>query len=76
MNEPPPVETVSIDEMAMLEFTPWAEHDGEWTHPSDEEWSSLADPDLISVRLAWLTLHKSKDELIGKRFERPTPGSA
>ena len=57
-------EPASIEEMATVEFTPWARHDSEWTPPSNEEWTSLANPHLISVRLAWLTLHKSKGELI------------
>ena len=65
MNEPPPpAEPASIEEMAALMFTPWARHDGEWTPPSNDEWASLANPHLISVRLAWLTLHKSKHDLV------------
>lgn len=65
MSEPPsPVEPASIDEMAALEFTPWQGHEGEWTPPTNKEWTGLANPHLVSVRLAWATLHKSKEELI------------
>jgi hypothetical protein len=35
-----------------------------WTPPTNEKWSRLANPYLVSVRLAWLTLRKSKDELV------------
>lgn len=65
MSEPPsPVEPVSIDEMTALEFAPWQGHEGEWTPPTNAEWTGLANPHLVSVRLAWATLHKSKEELI------------
>ena len=61
---PPPVEPASIDELAALEFAPWQGRAEGWTPPTNEEWTNLANPHLISVRLAWLTVHKSKDELI------------
>ncbi len=61
----PASEPASIDAMAALEFEPWQRHAGEWTPPSNAEWASLANPHLVTLRLAWLTLHKSKDELIG-----------
>jgi hypothetical protein len=60
----PPVEPASIEEMAALEFAPWQALTTGWAPPTNEEWSGLANPHLISVRLAWLTVHKSKDELI------------
>jgi len=50
--------------MAELEFQPWTLGDREWTPPSNEQWAELANPHLVSVRLAWLTLHKSKPELV------------
>ena len=61
---PSPVEPVSIDEMAALEFTLWQGHGAEWTPPTNAEWTGLANPHLVSVRLGWTTLHKSKEELI------------
>ena len=45
-------------------FEPWKTTDVSWTPPSNEEWARLANPHLISVRLAWLTLQKSKDDLV------------
>lgn len=50
--------------MATLEFRPWRALAEGWTPPTNEEWTNLANPHLVSVRLAWLTVHKSKDELI------------
>ena len=58
------LETASIEAMAALEFTPWQRHADEWTPPSNEGWANLANPHLVTLRLAWLTLHKSKDELM------------
>ncbi len=52
-----------IESIASLDFQPWTHHDGEWTPPSNAEWTRLANPHLISTRIAWLTLHKSKPEL-------------
>lgn len=60
---PSPVQD-EIDAVARFDFQPWTHHDIEWTPPSNAEWTSLANPHLISLRLAWLTLHKSKPELI------------
>lgn len=53
-----------IDAMAGLDFLPWETDATGWTPPTNAEWAMLANPHLISVRLAWLTVHKSKDELI------------
>src|SRR5690606_31820705 len=52
-----------VETMAALEFQAWRHQPGEWSPPSNEEWARLANPHLVSVRLAWLSLHKSKDEL-------------
>ena len=60
----PPSDADDIDPMARLHFEPWKQTDVSWTPPTNEEWARLANPHLISVRLAWLTLHKSKDELV------------
>jgi hypothetical protein len=53
-----------IEAMAELEFAPWETGATGWTPPTNEEWSRLANPHLVSVRLAWVTLQKSKEELI------------
>jgi hypothetical protein len=55
---------VDIEAMAQLDFDRWQADATGWTPPTNEEWSRLANPHLVSLRLAWLTLHKSKDELI------------
>lgn len=57
-------EDVDLAAMAALAFEPGQALSDGWTPPTNAEWAALANPHLISVRLAWLTLHKSKDELI------------
>jgi hypothetical protein len=58
----PPI--ADIEAMAKLDFDRWPPDATDWTPPTNEEWSQLANPHLVSVRLAWVTLHKSKEELI------------
>ncbi len=60
---------VDIETMAELEFDPWETDATGWTPPTNAEWAQLANPHLISVRLAWLTLKKSKDELVAMAHE-------
>jgi hypothetical protein len=64
MSDPSGNPDFAIEAMAQLDFRPLDEREGTWTPPTNDEWSSLANPHLISVRLAWLTLHRSKDELV------------
>ncbi|RYG99374.1 MAG: hypothetical protein EON58_04135 [Alphaproteobacteria bacterium] len=64
MSDPAGTPDFEIDAMAQLDFRPLEERDGAWTPPTNDEWSRLANPHLISVRLAWLSLHKSKAELV------------
>ena len=52
------------EELAAMDFEPWQHVPGEWTPPSNVEWSKLANPYLVSVRMAWLTLYKTKAELV------------
>jgi len=49
-----------LDAMAKLDFAAWDTETFDWTPPSNTEWAALANPHLISVRLAWLAVHKSK----------------
>lgn len=49
---------------ARLDFEPIAELAATWRPPTNVEWAALANPHLISVRLAWLTLQKTKAELM------------
>lgn len=55
----------ALELMAQLDFERWKQQPGGWTPPTNAEWTSLANPHLISVRLAWLTMHKSREELVG-----------
>jgi len=55
--------------MAAIEFEPLKELPANWQPPTNLQWADLANPHLISVRLAWLTLQKSKDELIDMTSE-------
>jgi hypothetical protein len=59
-----PQPPVSIEELAEIEFAPWVQGNGGWTPPSNAEWAKLANPHLVSLCLAWLTLNKTKPELI------------
>lgn len=58
-----------LAEMAALDFGPVKELAEGWSPPTNLEWARLANPHLISVRLAWLTLQKSKDELVAMTDE-------
>lgn len=53
-----------IEAMAKLDFAPWRGDAHGWTPPSNAEWADLANPHLVSVRVAWLTMHKTKEELV------------
>ncbi len=46
-----------------LDFEPWVHEPGGWSPPSNDEWVKMVNPDLIILRLCWLTVHKSKLEL-------------
>ena len=59
----------TLELMAQLDFEPWKQQPDGWVPPTNAEWTDLANPHLISVRLAWLTLHKSKDELMAMSEE-------
>lgn len=53
-----------IDALGSMHFEPWKHEEDEWVPPSNEEWVKLANPHLITIRLAWLTMYKSKPELM------------
>lgn len=55
---------MTIEDLAAVAFEPWPHGAEEWKPPSNDQWAHLANPHLISVRLAWLTVHKTRDELI------------
>ena len=52
------------EEYAAQDFDAWVHQPDEWTPPTNKEWAGLANPYLVAVRLAWITLYKSKPELI------------
>ena len=45
---------------AALDWEPWKHSPDEWKPPTEEEWRGL----LITLRVAWHTLYKTKDECI------------
>ncbi len=51
-------------QLAAITFELWKHEPDEWTPPSNEQWARLANPYLVSVRMAWLTLYKTKPELV------------
>ncbi len=52
------------EQLAAMTFEPWKHEPDEWKPPSNEQWARLANPYLVSVRMAWLTLYKTKPELV------------
>ncbi|MBN9241920.1 MAG: hypothetical protein J0I98_03920 [Mesorhizobium sp.] len=52
------------EQLAAITFEPWKHEPDEWKPPSNEQWARLANPYLVSVRMAWLTLYKTKPELV------------
>jgi len=52
-------------EMAAMNFEPWSAEDLEaFTPPSNVEFNKLGQAHLPTVRIAWLTLAKTKPELV------------
>jgi formylglycine-generating enzyme required for sulfatase activity len=64
MSDPMGPPLVDIEALAALNFDRWETDVTGWSPPTNLEWSRLANPHLVSVRLAWVTLQKSKEELI------------
>jgi hypothetical protein len=64
--EVPMADTLSdeISEIAKLDFEPWQHSENEWTPPSNDKWTELANPHLIHTRVAWISMYKSKAELV------------
>jgi hypothetical protein len=58
-------EACSIEQLAALDFQPLGQDSKDaWQPPSNSEWESLANPHLVTLRMAWLTLFKSKPEVV------------
>lgn len=51
-----------IKETASLDWEPWVFEDCPF--PSNKQWNELANPYLITARIAWVICCKSKEELI------------
>ena len=54
----------SLEDYAAQDFEAWKHKEGEWEPPSNEEWAKLADPHLMTIRVAWRFLYLSKPEFI------------
>ena len=56
---------LSMAELAALEFEAWAGNPmDDCPLPTNEEWGRLADPHLLTLRLSWAVMFKTKAELI------------
>ena len=53
-----------IRDAASLDFEPWEHTPDEWVPPTNAEWAKLANPHLVTVRMAWVMLHKTKPEMM------------
>jgi hypothetical protein len=56
-------DSITFEEMAAAEFEPWEHHKGGWRVPTNEEWVSFGERVLPTVRIAWVTMYKTKAEL-------------
>lgn len=69
MSNPAGSAELDLHAMASLDFERLRELPATWQPPTNLQWAELANPHLISVRLAWLTHQKSKGELINMASE-------
>jgi hypothetical protein len=53
----------TAEQWAATNFEPWQHAPNEWKPPSNKEWSLLAANLLPYVRVAWMSLYKTKAEL-------------
>ena len=44
-------------------FEPWQHEDGEWKPPTNKEWAELANPYAVTLRVAWIMVHKTEADL-------------
>ena len=51
-------------EAAVMGFDPWDIANHPWQPPSNVEWADLANPYLVTVRLAWRLLGMTKSEVV------------
>lgn len=55
---------MSKEELAATDFEPWDVSQCVWSPPTNEQWVRLANPYLVTIRIAWVMLQKTKPELI------------
>jgi len=56
-------DVITLEEMAAAEFEPWKHRKDGWRVPSNEEWMLFCDRVLPTLRIAWVTMFKTKAEL-------------
>jgi hypothetical protein len=54
----------TAEQWASIDFEPWTHAADEWTPPTNVEWYEIAKTHLITVRLAWALLYRTKDQLV------------
>ena len=54
----------TIEDYAAVNWAPWEHKEGEMDPPSNKEWAQLTIPHLITLRIAWGLLHKTKAEAV------------
>jgi hypothetical protein len=54
----------TLDDYGAIEFEAWQHEEGEWVPPSNEKWAQLANPHLVTACIAWLTMFRTKNELM------------
>jgi hypothetical protein len=53
----------TAQQMAAMDFKPWEHLEDGWKVPSNEEWMPFGEWVLPTVRIAWVAMFKTKDEL-------------
>ncbi|WP_425419630.1 hypothetical protein [Oricola indica] len=56
---------LSISELATIDFDPWPVSPDKWQPPTNEQWCNAINPTLTAARVAFVSMHKSKDQLVG-----------
>jgi hypothetical protein len=54
---------VAAEQWAAMNFEPWRHAQEEWEPPSNKDWGPHGDHVLPFMRLAWITMYKTKAEL-------------
>jgi hypothetical protein len=54
----------TAEQWAAIDFEPWTHAADEWTPPTNVEWHEIGENHLVTVRLAWALLYRTKDQLV------------